>query len=219
MEHKRQIILIVLLLLTLLGLKKFTKLETYDSSGLDQSSFPQKFKGWIGTDVEVSDVEKNFLPSDTLFVKKFYNNPKYGEVYLVVVFSGKDRRSIHRPEVCYPSQGWSIQEKTKMSVDVDHPIGKLNVTRLDVSFGKDGFAGGQVVFYWFMGNNRVTETHLKRVLFMGFDRCVYAKNYRWAFLRVSTDISSSGMDESLKTIEQFTSDLFPVIAGKDFKQY
>ncbi len=206
-------------MLTLLGLKVLTKLETYDSSGLNQSSFPKKFKGWISTDVEVSDVEKTFLPADTLFVKKFYNNAEHGSVYLVVVFSGKDRRSIHRPEVCYPSQGWSIQDKTKLSVDVDHPIKKLNVTRLDVSFGQNMFSGGQVVFYWFMGNNRVTDAHLKRVLFMGFDRCVFAKNYRWAFLRVSTDIGSSGIEDSLKVIKQFTSDLFPFIAGEEFKQY
>ena len=219
MVTKKIVVVIILLIVTFICVQIFSRLETYQTPNLTPESFPQKFKGWIGTDVEVSDVEKNFLPADTLFTKKYYTKPGFGSVFLVVVFSGRDRRSIHRPEVCYPSQGWSIQERTPQKVAVDHPIKTLNTMRLDIAFGKNMYSHSEIVLYWFMGNKRVTSTHFKRVLLMGFDRCVLAKNYRWAFLRVSSPVLDTGEDSTLKVLKKFVSDLFPIIADDSYRQF
>lgn len=219
MVKKKYLFIIGLALGTVILLQIVARFDTYESPNLTPEKFPQKFNGWIGTDMEVSPIEKESLPGDTLFVKKYYNKPGFGGVFLVVVFSGQDRRSIHRPEVCYPSQGWSIQARSILNIEVNHPIKELKTTKLDISYGKKLFSKSEVVLYWFMGNNRVTATHLKRVLLMVFDRCTFGRNYRWAFLRASTEVTQEGEDQAVLVLEQFIKDLFPVIADKSFKQY
>lgn len=202
-----------------MGIQFFGRIEDVQTTGLVPEDFPQEINGWTGTDIPVSDVEKNFLPDDTLFVKRIYRKAGAGEVFLVVVFSGKDRRSIHRPEVCYPSQGWSIQDKTSELIDIEHPMNPLKTTRLDVNYVKNNTTSSDVVLYWFMGNNRITSSHFKRVLLMGYDRCVWGRNYRWAFLRVSSTVSLRGNDATLGVLKQFIVDLFPHIVNDEHRQY
>jgi EpsI family protein len=218
-DWKKTAIIGVMLLAGYLVVQMFSEVEMLQNEKLNPQTVPETFGGWQGKDVPVGEIEKKFLPEDTLFVKRFFQKPSLGIVYLVVVFTGKDRRSIHRPEVCYPSQGWSINDTRTELLPVDHPIKNLNVTRLDIAFGKKDFSQQEIVFYWFMGNDRVTHLHWKRVFLMGFDRCVYGKNHQWSFFRVSTAVGTGGVKSAENVIRSFVSDLFPQIAGKEFKQF
>ena len=219
METKHFIVVIILLSLSFVGVRFFSGIKELESAGLTPERFPAEFSGWIGKDVPVTDAERNFLPEDTLFVKKVYTHADVGEVFLVVVFSGSDRRSIHRPEVCYPSQGWSIQNKSTESVVIEHPLKQLDTTRLDVNYVREKYNYSDVVLYWFMGNKRVTASHFKRVMLIGFDRCVLGRDYRWAFVRASSVVTSAGKEASLGVLKRFSSDLFPYIADDDYAQY
>lgn len=219
MGSKKFIIVIVLLLITFAAVQILTRLETVDNFALQPEAFPESFNGWVGTDVAVDEREREFLPDDTLFVKKYYQKPGVGGVYLVIVFSGKDRRSIHRPEVCYPSQGWSIVDKSIFPVAVDHSIETLNTARLDITFGKKMYSHSEIVLYWFMGNKRITASHWKRVLLMAFDRCFRAQNFRWAFIRISTNTTQKNQEETLSLLSSFIQDLFPLITAEQYKQY
>ena len=218
MAWKKTGLILVLLIIGFVALKLLTNISTIEVSKLKPESFPVNFKGWQGKDVDVSPEEEIFLPEDTLFVKRFFSKPGTGEVYLVVVFSGKDRRSIHRPEVCYPSQGWSINNKTTCYIDVDHPIKTLKTTSLDITFRKSKKGRTDLVFYWFMGNNRITGTHLKRVILTGLDRCMYGRNYRWAFLRLSVPVTKT-KEQALFTAKEFIKDLLPYIADSAYSQF
>ena len=218
MAWKKSGLILVILLIGFAASKVLTNISTISESKLTPESFPLNFKGWTGKDVEVSDDENTFLPEDTLFVKRYFSKPGVGGVYLVVVFSGKDRRSIHRPEVCYPSQGWTINNKKDYVIDVDHPIKSLKTTLLDITFRRSKEGRSDMVVYWFMGNNRVTGTHLKRVILTGLDRCMYGQNYRWAFLRLSTPVSKT-KEQALGVMEKFVQDLFPYIADDSYSQF
>jgi EpsI family protein len=217
--NKKFIIIFVLMALTFSAVKVLTRLETTETPDLTQESFPIEFSGWTGVDIEVSPVELEFLPQDTLFVKRHYTKEGLGSVFLVVVFSGEDRRSIHRPEVCYPSQGWTIRGKSVYPVTLDHPIQTLKTARLDIAYGKEMFGRSEIVLYWFMGNHRITASHLKRVLLMGFDRCFLGRNYRWAFVRISTDSTQKKEQDALEVLQTFVHDLFPLITSDTYRQY
>jgi len=218
MAWKKTGLILMVLLIGFAALKMFSNISTIEESQLKPESFPVNFKGWKGKDVDVSSEESTFLPEDTLFVKRYFDKPGIGEVYLVVVFSGKDRRSIHRPEVCYPSQGWSINNKSSYSIEVDHPIKTLKTTSLDITFRKSKKGRTDLVVYWFMGNNRITGTHLKRVLLTGLDRCLYGRNYRWAFLRLSVPVIKT-REQALSTAKEFIKDLFPYIVDENYSQF
>ncbi|MCD6460680.1 EpsI family protein [bacterium] len=218
MAWKKSGLILIILIFGFIALKLLSNISSLETPNLTPESFPEKFNGWIGKDVPVSPEEKSFLPKDTLFMKRYFSKPEVGEVYLVVVFSGKDRRSIHRPEVCYPSQGWSISNKRIHSVNVDHPIKSLKTTSLEVSFRKSKTARTDLVLYWFMGNNRITASHYKRVFLMGLDRCVYGRNYRWAFLRLSVPFIKN-REQAFAVADEFIKDLFPHIADNSYSQF
>ena len=64
-----------------------------------------------GNDEEVSKAELYILPQDTTFARKTYGDigaPREKRILCSIVLSGAERRSIHRPERCLPSQGWRI---------------------------------------------------------------------------------------------------------------
>ncbi|MDB6167539.1 MAG: eight transrane protein EpsH, partial [Verrucomicrobia bacterium] len=65
---------------------------------------------WIGRRAEVSPVEREILPADTGYARRDYVAVADARqrVFLSVVLSGRDRTSIHRPELCLVGQGWSI---------------------------------------------------------------------------------------------------------------
>jgi len=209
----------VILALFLILLKFNEKLPVSESPNLTVDCFPSSFNGWNSKEIPVSDIEKEFLPADTKFVKRLYSQPDYGGIFLQVVLSGQDRRSIHQPEVCLPSQGWVIKKKSKYSIKVDNPINNLITTRIDVSFGKDNHMRNEIFLYWFMGNKRITSSYMKRIFLIGFDRCILRRNYQWAMLRISTNIDSNGTNIALKRLEKFVADLFPKISTEDCFQF
>ena len=68
---------------------------------------------WIGRDVPVSAVERAILPPDTGYSRKNYISvqDRTQQVFVSIVLSGRDRTSIHRPELCLVGQGWTIQDR------------------------------------------------------------------------------------------------------------
>lgn len=218
MVWKKASVIIAMLVIGLATVHFFGKVKEAPDQSFQPQNIPNEFEGWVSKDIPVDEIERKFLPEDTQFVKRMFTKPNLGTVYLVAVFTGKDRRSIHQPEVCYPSQGWTINSKQTEVIPVGHPIGQLKTTRLDISFSKRTNMH-EIVLYWFMGNERVTATHWKRVLLMGFDRCVYGRNHKWAFLRTSTPVKDGNTQKALEVIRTFVQDMFPNIANDQFDQF
>jgi exosortase len=65
---------------------------------------------WAGREVEVTPIEREVLPPDTGFSRKNYESlhDRRQQVFVSIVLSGRDRTSIHRPELCLVGQGWTI---------------------------------------------------------------------------------------------------------------
>ncbi|HZZ21055.1 MAG TPA: exosortase/archaeosortase family protein, partial [Opitutaceae bacterium] len=82
-----------------------------EADGMNPVALPT-FVGedWIGRRTEISAVEREVLPPDTGYSRKTYVSlaDPTKQVFLSIVLSGRDRTSIHRPEVCLVGQGWTI---------------------------------------------------------------------------------------------------------------
>ena len=72
---------------------------------------------WEGQPADITPVEREVLPSDTGFSRKNYVSLHNlnERVFLSIVLSGRDRTSIHRPEICLVGQGWTITRRTTHS--------------------------------------------------------------------------------------------------------
>lgn len=182
-------------------------------------SLPAFIGEWYGEDQPVSQIEKDTLGPDTQFVRKLYTNGKGDQVFVSLVFSGPDMStSIHRPERCLPAQGWTVINTNVAKIPLAD--GALEVTRLRNLrvFRQDNGESVSVYaldYYWFVGHDVQTPSHLKRTWLDIRDRLLKGENQQWAFVTVASNVteglqplgrSEADTDEMLKS---FVRNLMP----------
>ncbi|MBL9209123.1 MAG: exosortase [Opitutaceae bacterium] len=151
---------------------------------------------WIGQRVEVTAVEREILPPDTGYSRRLYVNlaDRSRDVFLSIVLSGRDRTSIHRPELCLVGQGWSIEGATRHAFR--HPnggaAGGFDATLLRVRRERPSAQGRvvvpQLVAYWFVSGDTVTASHWGRFGLDAWNRVARARVDRWAYVLMQTDV-------------------------------
>jgi hypothetical protein len=101
----------------------------YQPLGIELA-LPEYLGEWHGSDVGISDRERQVLGAETEFARKSYTNGRGDELQVSIVLGGQDMNtSIHRPERCLPAQGWTITNKGPASVVLPGK-GSLMTTRL-----------------------------------------------------------------------------------------
>jgi EpsI family protein len=150
---------------------------------------------WIGKEAGVADVEREILPPDTGFSRKTYvalADPSR-PVFLSIVLSGRDRTSIHRPELCLVGQGWTIDDTSghrfaypATGGGSDFPATVLHVRR-EVMTPRGRSSVPQLVAYWFVSSDAVVATHWERFLHDAWSRLRHLRADRWAYVLMQTD--------------------------------
>ena len=152
-------------------------------------------RDWIGWPAAVAAVEREILPSDTGFSRLDYVSSRDARhVFLSIVLSGRDRTSIHRPELCLVGQGWTIAGATEHrfryaaegGVDASFPATVLRVRR-EVVTARGRSVVPQLVAYWFVSGDTVAATHWRRLALDTWNRVAHARADRWAYVLVQTD--------------------------------
>jgi len=149
---------------------------------------------WIGRRAEVTAFEREILPPDTGYSRKRYvslDDPGHS-VFLSVVLSGRDRSSIHRPELCLVGQGWTIggaavhRFRDPSRAGGDFPATVLHVHREAPGPAGRRAAPPEIVAYWFVGPDRVVAAYWQR---MWFDALARLRGHadRWAYVLAQTD--------------------------------
>ena len=182
-------------------------------------SLPGFVGEWYGADQPVTQGEKDSLGPDTEFVRKLYTNAKGDQIYVSMVFSGPDMStSIHRPERCLPAQGWTVVNTNVTTIPLVN--GKLDVTRLrNLRVFREESASPinvySIDYYWFVGHDNQTPSHLERTWIDIRDRVLKGENQQWAYITVVSNItkglqplgrSEAETDEMIKT---FVRELMP----------
>ncbi len=167
---------------------------------------------WAGRRAEVSAVEREMLPADTGYSRKSYlplSRPATPPVFLSIVLSGRDRTSIHRPELCLVGQGWTIAGRGEhLFLAAPRPgatprsavaptAGRFTATVLQVrrEVQAPATAGKprgkvvvpQLVVYWFVGGDSIVASHWQRITRDAWNRVVHARADRWAYVLMQTD--------------------------------
>ena len=184
-------------------------------------ALPDTVGSYQGTEQPISASERAILPKDTEFAKKSYSEAGKQAINCQIVWAGAEKRSIHRPEICLPAQGWTIKSGEVVHVKLSDGR-SLDVMKLIIVRPIIAPNGGQreltsVFCYWFVGKGTTTPHHLVRILKTNFDMLLHNINHRWAYVIVSTtvpqDVSSHSNNEqrTLEDIRGFISDLGPQI--------
>ena len=179
-----------------------------ETGGMEDSAItmqlPENSGGWILRPQAASKVEIDTLAPDTRFSKAVCLRAREGEVDIAtgmaipdrvdlsIVLSGHDlNNSIHRPERCMPSQGHVITSSSNVSLKLGNgrslPLKRLlSVQSIPTNEERTEHQNlNCVTYYFFVGNNTITQDHLKRTLLDMKDRLLLGVDQRWAFVSAS----------------------------------
>ena len=159
--------------------------------------------------------EKEILPADTTLLRKQYANPSGNRVYVTIVLSGKERVSIHRPQVCLVGQGNEIAHTEDLEVPLEGRK-PLDVVALELLRRVRNAEGAQLeaasyYAYWFAGKGRETPSHTQRMIWMATDRIFHNVAHRWAYISVSGS-RDKDTDDYRQEVISFIHDLYPQLA-------
>ncbi len=149
---------------------------------------------WIGQAVPVSAMERAILPPDTGYSRMNYISvqDRARQVYVSIVLSGRDRTSIHRPELCLVGQGWTIERRFSHGFRgsgadrAEIPATMLQVRHEAVLPDGRRVAFRSLVAYWFVGHDRLVATNWERMWWGLVDRLRHLRSERWAYVLVQT---------------------------------
>jgi EpsI family protein len=148
---------------------------------------------WYGADQPILQGEKDSLGPDTQFVRKLYTDARGDQIFVSIVLSGPDMStSIHRPERCLPAQGWTVVDTSVVGIPMKQ--GNLAATRLRNirSFRPEKGAPVTIYsldYYWFVGHDTQTPSHLQRTWLDIRDRVLKGQNQQWAYVTVISTIT------------------------------
>ncbi len=177
--------------------------------------------GYYGERQDITLAERTMLPLDTEFARRLYHSFDGESINCQIVLSGGEKRSIHRPEVCLPGQGWTI--RSGMPVEIELPgRSPMTAMRLDLSRSVERADGSRfelqsVFLYWFVGADKTTAHHWHRILLSSWDRVVHGVHHRWAYVIVSATatqgLQPNGRDveATFTMLKDFVREMYPHI--------
>ena len=129
-----------IVLLALLGDRTFLRMSPTEADPYHAAvkkaveSLPTTFGSWLGIDVPVPTAAVKMLHPNVILSRQFRNIATNENVTFLIVHV-KDARDIlgHYPPVCYPAQGWKIDEKQAS----DWPEGERSVQGTEYKFSRD----------------------------------------------------------------------------------
>jgi hypothetical protein len=190
---------------------------------------PVDIGGLEGLPLPVTQAEREILPPDTEFAGRSYGpfsmpaSDWWDRFDCKIVLSGREKRSIHRPERCLPGQGWTVTDSKVVSIPLKsgHP---LEVTALVLTRPKPNGLPGQLRFcfdYWYVGRSVSTPYSFMRVLLTNWDLIVHRSNQRWSYVicaaYVTGDLAPNGRTEeqTAESLKQFIREAVPTFVKSE----
>jgi hypothetical protein len=169
---------------------------------------PERVLDFTSTNVPELESVSNTLPQDTSYAERFYIAPDGFRVQNTIILMGSDRTSIHRPEYCFPGQGYSIDEKKIADISInDHPPYQLEVARWNVSISVEEPDGQKIkrtgiYVYWYVANGEETPDHDKMLEWLTLDLFRTGKLQRWAYVSYFAQCPVGREDEAFERIKK-----------------
>jgi uncharacterized protein DUF3485 len=142
---------------------------------------------WVDTD----EVTLGTLPKDTSFGHRRYKAPDGFSMDLRVVLMGRDRTSMHKPQLCLPGQGWNIDEiastethlRVQRPYEYDLPVVEL-IAHKTVSIEGQNQLWSGVYVYWYVADDAISASTsgLQRMYLMAAKLLRTGILQRWAYV-------------------------------------
>ena len=153
--------------------------------------------------------ENDLLPADTRILKANYYDLLGNAWRVSIVVNGHSRMSIHRPEICLPAQGWSIENGTIETFRLNDGE-NLAMHCMDVRSRSSVSASRLGHGYFFVNPRQKAASHLRRILVSVRDRAFAGRIVRWAMVTLSSEEPFASSPARKEQTEEFLSALMPM---------
>jgi len=164
---------------------------------------PERVLDFTSTNVPESEVELDYFPKDTSYVRRFYQAPDGFAASAIIILMGADRTSIHRPEYCLLGQGWKVENKTRVVIPLDGaghrelPVMKWEISKqVQMADGRKLDAHGLYVF-WFVADNEQTTGNVQLQYYLAKDLLLTGVLQRWAYISYFAITEQPGQEDAL----------------------
>jgi hypothetical protein len=181
-----------------------------------QVELPERVLDYESTNVPVEQIVLDILPKDTSFGQRHYTAPDKFQTWINVVLMGKDRSSMHKPQICFEGQGWIINDNvsTETTVPLERPcaynlpVMKLIANKVYTVNGEQQLVR-QVYVYWFVAPNQITAKHWQRMWWLARDLFRTGVLQRWAYVSVSSFCPPGQEDAVFERLKKFIAAAVP----------
>jgi len=156
-----------------------------------QADLPERVLEYDSKQEETDDATLNTLPKDTSFGQRLYKAPDGFEMYLRVVLMGRDRTSMHKPQLCLTGQGWQIDQaasavahlRVQRPYEYDLPIVALVAHKMLSIDGQNETLSG-IYVYWYVADDAVSASTsgFERMRMMAVKLLRTGILQRWAYV-------------------------------------
>lgn len=178
-----------LLLLAALGICAATDTSFQVSAPGVRLQLPLSLGDYQAREYDMTAQEKNLLDEGVKLVRDVYTSSSGRQIMATVILSGFEKRSLHRPEVCLPNQGWTVTDRTSIPLRLedgrDITIKMMRIFR-DIE-PKPGLRvrSRAVNFYWYVGSQGTScPDHYEHVFRSYFDSIFRNIQHRWAMASI-----------------------------------
>ena len=116
--------------------------------------------------------------------------------------------SIHRPELCLPSQGFVLSERNIIHLSESVPMATFAL-RKEGTLGTSGFA------YLFLNSKIATVSNIKRVLGDCLERSICNRIPRWAMITIQSPNHDFQTAEGELALRHFMTLFYPTLFTED----
>lgn len=164
---------------------------------------------------QISIGEIKLLPENTPIFRRLYKRAGHPDIQATIVFSGIERRSIHRPQVCLVSQGSRITNEytyqQKVSDTKTLPIKILEVSHAYTQPDGSKHIVSSIYAYWLFNPEREEHEHLARFWHMAKDNALYNYRPRWAYVSLTLPRDPQNPDGWQQELDDFVPRLYPTL--------
>lgn len=163
-------------------------------------SLPLKMDDFQGQVINMTAQERNILDEGVELARNYYFAPKRPPVMATVIVGGPGKRTLHRPEVCLPGQGWIIATSDVLTL----PVGAgraVEATLLRLFRDVEGPGGRRVRvralnLYWYVGSDGTTRPDYYGHIAKGYQDAIFRNlNHRWSMVSVFVPFSEALLEE------------------------
>jgi hypothetical protein len=159
------------------------------------SNFPMQFGNWVGSELSIPAITKEYMErnfADDFFSRRYVNSAYkiWADIYVVYCSTRPGGMLGHRPDVCYPANGW-LQETTETSQFTSQKGQQIDC--LVQRFRQPAPAIGEVVvlsFYVRNGQITINESDFEGLLARKFNISRNPSRYV-AQVQISSSLESS----------------------------